>query len=103
MATWRMVYMEADTLTRKGSHKVRLQEMTSQCLSIAVNLHRLQVCCDDNDTMIDSGDVIDNEYKGGRLGVYSLSQPDVTFAGISYACPSRSVTAIGSVLYERYT
>jgi syndecan 4 len=51
------------------------------------NLIRLHVCCDNNSDVIDSGDIIDSQYKGGRLGVYTLSQGSVTFSNVSYTSP----------------
>jgi hypothetical protein len=37
--------------------------------------------------IIDSGDIYDSEFKGGRLGFYSNSQEKVTWSSIRYTCP----------------
>jgi syndecan 4 len=50
-------------------------------------LIRVQIYDKDGES-IDSGDIYDNEYNGGRLGVYTLSQGnDVTFSDVKHTCP----------------
>ena len=42
--------------------------------------------------MIDSGNVYDTEYSGGRLGVYCLSQEQIIWSQLEYTCGTQSVT-----------
>jgi hypothetical protein len=39
-------------------------------------------------TFIDSGDIYDSEYKGGRFGVYTQHQRRVEFSHVYYSCPT---------------
>jgi hypothetical protein len=43
---------------------------------------------DDQNNVIDSGDIYDSEYKGGRFGVFTQSQRHVKFSNVKYSCPS---------------
>jgi hypothetical protein len=47
---------------------------------------------DDQNNVIDSGDIYDSEYKGGRFGVFTQSQRHVKFSNVKYSCPSQLVT-----------
>jgi hypothetical protein len=61
---------------------------------IAKGLINVQFCCDNSGNPIESGDIYDlgdsydTDYKGGRLGVYSLSQDGITFTDLNHTCPS---------------
>ena len=64
-------------------------------LHIPTNCHSVQFSCAELNETIESGDIYDSEYRGGRLGVYTLSQHNVTFSHVKYSCPSMSVPTIG--------
>ena len=55
----------------------------------------VEFCCDEHGREIASGDIYDNDYHGGRFGVYVLSQEIVTFSHVNYSCSAGSVSAIG--------
>jgi syndecan 4 len=43
---------------------------------------------DTRNNLIDSGDIYDSEYKGGRFGVYTQHQRGVEFSHVYYSCPT---------------
>jgi hypothetical protein len=53
----------------------------------AKGLINVQICCDENGEQIESGDIYDSDYQGGRLGVYVLSEMIVTFSDVKYSSP----------------
>ena len=47
----------------------------------------------DSTRVVSSGDLFDKEFSGGRLGVYCLSQKDVTWSKLQYTCTSQFVNS----------
>ena len=43
------------------------------------------------DTLVDSGDIYDTTYAGGRLGVFVFGQENVIWSKMKYQCASRLV------------
>jgi hypothetical protein len=55
----------------------------------AKGIINVEFSCSELNETIASGDIYDSEYRGGRLGVYTLSQRNVTFSHVKYSCPSK--------------
>ena len=45
---------------------------------------------EDTDLVADSGNIINNDHRGGRLGVYCFSQEQVIWSDLVYRCTGRS-------------
>jgi hypothetical protein len=56
----------------------------------STGLIRVQIS-HEGEVLIDSGEQYDTMYKGGRFGVYDLSQEMATFWDLKYTCGSMSV------------
>ena len=46
---------------------------------------------DENGTVVDTGQLFDSMFAGGRIGVFSFSQQDVIWSNLKYTCAERLV------------
>ena len=49
---------------------------------------------EDTELVADSGNIIDNTHKGGRLGVFCFSQESIIWSDLVYRCSGELLTSI---------